>query len=122
MSRRTGRQTAFLRFLFLADKTQRKKLVDMATEEQMKAFREITLNIYMGHLIISGYYRTKLKRYKNLVQSLCDRRVSNIQIKQLLQKTGEVIPLILRPYFKEDGGGISTRQKNNLRSDEGETD
>lgn len=106
MSQRTGRQTAFLRFLFLADKTQRKKIIEVASEEQMKAFREITLNIFMGHLIISGYYRTKLKRYKNLVQSLCDRRVSNIQIKQLLQKTGEVIPLILRPYFKEDGGGI----------------
>lgn len=116
MSRRTGRQTAFLRFLFLADKTQRKKLVDMATEEQ------ITLNIYMGHLIISAYFRTKLTRFKDLVQSLCDRRVSNSQIKKVLQKNGEIIPLILKPYFKEDGGGISTRQKNDLRSDEGETE
>lgn len=122
MSRRTGRQTAFLRFLFLADKTQRKKLVDMATEEQIKAFREITLNIYMGHLIISAYFRTKLTRFKDLVQSLCDRRVSNSQIKKVLQKNGEIIPLILKPYFKEDGGGISTRQKNDLRSDEGETE
>lgn len=122
MSRRTGRQTIFLRFLFLADKTQRKKLFDMATEEQIKAFREITLNIYIGHLIISAYFRTKLTRFKDLVQSLCDRRVSNSQIKKVLQKNGEIVPLILKPYFKEDGGGISTRQKNDLRSDEGETE
>lgn len=36
MSQRTGRQTAFLRFLFLADKTQRKQIIEMASEEQMK--------------------------------------------------------------------------------------
>lgn len=117
MSQRTGRQTAFLRFLFLVDKTQRKKNYRNSFRRTDEAFQGDNMG-----LIISGYYRSKLKRYKNLVQSLCDRRVSSIQINQLLQKTGEIMPLILRPYFKEDGGGISTRQKNNLRSDEGETE
>lgn len=91
----------------------------MASEDQLNAFREITLNIYMGHLIVSGYYRTKLARYKTIIQSLCDRGVGNIRIKKLLRKNQEIIPLILIPY---DGGRISTRKKNNLRSDEGETD
>lgn len=83
----------------------------MASEDQLKAFREITLNIYMGHLIVSGYYRTKLARYKTIIQSLCDRGVGNIRIKKLLQKNQEIIPLILNPYFKRDGGRISTRKK-----------
>lgn len=54
----------------------------MASEEQIKAFREITLNIIMGNLIISGYYRTTLVNYKQLIQSLCDRGVSSIHIKK----------------------------------------
>lgn len=76
----------------------------------------------MGNLIISGYYRTKLRNHKKLIQSLCDRDVNSIQIKKLLQKNEEVIPLILKPYFKYDGGGLSTRQKDHLRSDERETE
>lgn len=122
MSQRIERQRAFLHFLWTTDDTQRKKIIGMASEDQLKAFREITLNIYMGHLIVSGYYRTKLARYKTIIQSLCDRGVGNIRIKKLLQKNQEIIPLILNPYFKRDGGRISTRKKNNLRSDEGETD
>ena len=122
MSQRIRRHKAFLEFLFTADKTQRKKIIDLASEEQMKAFREITLNIYMGHIVISGYYPKKLMGYKNLVQSLCDCEVSSSHIKQLLHKNSQVIPLILKPYFKDDGRGISTREKDDLRSDEGETE
>lgn len=123
MSQKTGRQRNFFLFLWTADKMQRKKIIDMASEDQLNAFREITLNIYMGHLSISGYYKTKLARHKNLVQSLCDRGVSNTRIKRLLQKKNEeIVKLILNPYFREDGRRISTRQENDLRSNEGETD
>jgi hypothetical protein len=111
-----------LNFYLLPIKLKDKKIIDLASEEQMKAFREITLNIYMGHIVISGYYRKKLIKYKNLVHSLCDREVSSSHIKELLHKHSQVIPLILKPYFRDDGGGISTREKDDLRSDEGETE
>lgn len=59
---------------------------------------------------------------KTLIQSLCDRGVGIIRIKKLLQTNQEIILQTLNPYFKRNGGKISTRKKNNLRSDEKETD
>lgn len=47
MSQRIERQRAFLHFLWTTDETQRKKIIGMASEDQLKAFREITLNKYL---------------------------------------------------------------------------
>lgn len=63
----------------------------------------------------SGYYVSKLKVYKNILQSLSDRAVENIAIKKLLRKHTEIIPLILKPHFK-DGGGVSSGEEDDVRS------
>lgn len=41
--------------------SKKKELVKMATEEQLKTFREIAMNLYLGHPTVTPYYRTKLK-------------------------------------------------------------
>lgn len=94
---------------------QRKELIGMASNEQINALREIALNLYVGHPSISGYYVSKLKVYKNILQSLSDRAVENIAIKKLLRKHTEIIPLILKPHFK-DGGGVSSGEEDDVRS------
>lgn len=91
----------------------------MASEDQLNAFREITPNIYMGYLIVSGYYRTKLARYKTIIQSLCDCGVGNIRIKKLLQKNQVIIPLILNPYFKMTNINENEQQQETLQSGSG---
>jgi hypothetical protein len=86
MASRTSRHVAFFRFLYEAEPAQRKALVGMATAEQMNTLREIALNLYVGHPPVSGYYRTKLKAHKALLQSLSDRGVDNTAVKKLLRK------------------------------------
>lgn len=115
MSPRTRRHVAFLQFMYVSDPVQRKGLIGMASNEQINALREIALNVYVGHPTISGYYVSKLKVYKNILQSLSDRAVENTAIKKLLMKHTEVIPLILNPHFK-DGGGVSSGEEDDVRS------
>lgn len=121
MSQEIRRHDGFLKFLYFSQTLQKRQIIDIASNEQLNAFREIALNLYMGQPPISGYYKTKLKVFKNLLQLLSDRRVKNTRIKKLLRSQIEVIPLILKPYFKEYGRGISTREKNDLRPDENQT-
>lgn len=92
MSLRTRRHAAFLRFLYVTEAVQRKELIDMASDEQMNALWEIALNLYAGHPPVSGYYRTKLKVHKTLLQSLSDRAVDNTTVKKLLRKRPETVP------------------------------
>ena len=48
MSTQTRRQESFLRFLYEANSQQKKRLIDLATGEQLQAFREVVMNLYMG--------------------------------------------------------------------------
>lgn len=114
MSPRTRRHGAFLQFLYVSDPTQRKELIGMASNEQINALREIALNLYVGHPTISGYYVSKLKVYKGILQSLSDQAVKNTAIKKLLRKNTEVIPLILKPHFK-DGRGVPSGEEDDVR-------
>lgn len=84
----------------------------MATEEQLKTFREIAMNLYLGHPAVTPYYRTKLKAHKSLLHSLADRSVDNKDIKTLLRRHPEAISLILKPHWKRNGRGIRSREKN----------
>jgi hypothetical protein len=118
---RPRRHAAFLQFLYAADPHQRKDLVTMASDEQLKAFREIALNLYAGHPPVSGYYKTILKVHKDLIQSLSDRTVDNTVVKKLLRKHVEAVPLILKPHFK-DGRGVPSGEKDDVRSDETESE
>lgn len=59
-------------------------------------------------LVITGYYWTKPQMSYSV--SLCDRGVSNIRIKQLIQTNINDNPLNLKPYFKGDGRRIPTFQ------------
>lgn len=118
MAQRTKQHGLFLKFLYEANAQQKKELVKMATEEQLKTFREIAMNLYLGHPAVTPYYRTKLKAHKSLLQSLADRSVDNKDIKTLLRRHPEAISLILKPHWKRNGRGIRSREKTHPRSDE----
>lgn len=106
MLQRTKQHGLFLKFLYEANAQQKKELVKMATEEQLK-----TMNLYLGHPAVTPYYRTKLKAHKSLLQSLADRSVDNKDIKTLLRRHPEAISLILKPHWKRNGRGIRSREK-----------
>lgn len=121
MSNRTRRHEFFLKLLLHTGQKQRQQLITIATDEQMNAFREIVLNLYLGQPPVSTYYRSKLKSFKKVIQSISDRQVNNISVKRLVSKHIGVVPLVLRPHFR-DGGRIPSVEENNVRSNEKETD
>ena len=95
MSTQPRRQESFLRFLYEANSQQKKRPIDLATVEQLQAFRKVVMNLYMGLPPISNGYKTKLKRYKKLVLSVSDRRVDNTRAKRLLKRHPEAITRML---------------------------
>ena len=121
MSVRTRRHDLFLRFLYEANPKQKKRLIDLASADQLRALREVTMNLYMGLPPISERYKTKLKSYKRLFQSVSDRRVDNTRVKRVLKRHPEAITLILKPYLTDDGRRVRSRQKDDVRSPEEET-
>lgn len=118
MSQRTKHHELFLRFLYEANVQQKKELVKMASEDQLKAFREIAMNLYLGRPTVTPYYRSKLKTHKTLLQSLADRSVDNKDVKSLLRRHPEAISLILKPHWKDNGRRIRSGEKNHTRSNE----
>lgn len=50
MAQRTKQHGLFLKFLYEANAQQKKELVKMATEEQLKTFREIAMNTWVIQL------------------------------------------------------------------------
>ena len=120
MSTQTRRQESFLRFLYEANSQQKKRLIDFATGEQLQAFHEVVMNLYMSLPPISNGYKTKLKRYKKLVQSVSDRRVDNTRAKRLLKRHPEAITRMLKPYLTDDGRRVRSRQNEDVRSHEKE--
>ena len=120
MSVRTRRHDLFLLILYEANPKQKKRSIDLTSADQLRAFREVTMNLYMG-LPISERYKTKLKSYKRLVQSVTDRCVDNTRVKRVLKRHPEAITLILKPYLTDDGRKVRSRQKDDVRSPEEET-
>ena len=120
MSVRTRRHDLFLRFLYEANPKQKKRLIDLASADQLRALREVTMNLYMGLPPISERYKTKLKSYKRLFQSVSDRRVDNTRVKRVLKRHPEAITLILKPYLTDDGRRVRSRQKEDVRTHEKE--
>lgn len=107
MSQRTKHHELYLRFLYEANVQQKKKeLVKMASEDQLKAFREIAMNLYLERPTVTHYYQSKLKTHKTLLQSLADRSVDNKDVKSLLRRHPEAISLILKPHWKDNGRRI----------------
>lgn len=86
----------------------------MASTDQLKAFREIAMNLYLGLPTVTPYYRSKLKTHKTLLQSLADRSVDNKDVKSLLRRHPEAISLILKPHWKDNGGRKRSGGKNTI--------
>jgi hypothetical protein len=80
------------------------------------------MNLYLGQPPVSAYYKTKLKVYKHLLQSLADRRVDNMDVKELLKRQPEAISLILKPHWKDGNpeelfSSRLSRKSDPIRSD-----
>ena len=108
MSERMRHNSDLLRVLARASKTQRKAILETCHIDLIKCLAEISLNVLEGVVPISPIEKKKLKRYKSLLRSLADKKVSLKKKKtKLNQSGGNLLTLLLPPVLSALGSLLS---------------
>ena len=104
MSQRMRHNADLLRVLARASKKQRKAILETCHIDLVKCLAEISLNVLEGVVPISPTQKKKLKRYKSLLRSLADKKVSLKKKKtKLNQSGGNLLTLLLPPVLSALG-------------------
>jgi len=104
MSSCVGRNCGFLKSVAKSSKSQRRKLINGASADNIKAVAEIALNTLRGNVHLTPAQKTKLKRYKLKLRHLANKRLSAKHKKKLLVQNGGVLPLLVAPILSLIGG------------------
>lgn len=91
MSTRIKANTPFLHLLARSSLKKRKNLLKQATKEELASLFEICLNIIRGNIPVQGKDYKRLKRQKQLIRRLADKKVSVTQKKKLINQKGGFI-------------------------------
>lgn len=91
MSKRLFKQEPFLQLLARSTSKQRSELLKHAKREELKALFEICLNIIRGNFPIDDKHFKQLKKHRNVLRSLGDRKVTLKRKKQLVSQEGGAI-------------------------------
>ena len=85
----------FLELLNKSNTSRRKQLIDVATAEEIKALIEGLYNILHGKVKISNTEFKKLKRYKNHIRRIIDKRKSLKYKKTVFKQHGGMLSVAL---------------------------
>lgn len=89
----------FLRKLVQSNLRQRKKLIKTAKTSNLNAISEIALNLKNGNLPVHPKFRQKLKKFRNSVLKVANKKFSVNKKKQILLQNGGVLPLLASPFL-----------------------
>ena len=101
MSQRMKKQSAFLAFLYEANRKQQKLLLSSLTKDQLNVIGEIALNIYTGVFPISSRYSILLKPFRRHIRLLAAREISTRKKRGTLMKNIKLISLLLKPVIDQ---------------------
>jgi hypothetical protein len=113
--RRLSDNAAFLR---LAASTpinalQQKHLLRTASREQIEAICECAYNILRKNVPLSGRQEGQLRKYRQVVYKLVDKRLPVTKRKKLIvQQTGGFLPALLAPVIGAILGAVTDRLIN----------
>lgn len=85
----------FLELLNRSKSQRRRKLIDVASADEIKALIEGLYNILHGKVKISNSEFKKLKRYKNQIREIVDRRKSLKYKKTVFKQRGGMLSVAL---------------------------
>lgn len=81
----------FLQLLAHSSAKRRKALVKEATKDELAALFEICFNILRGNLPLNSYMKKKLKREKQTLRTLADKKVSMKKKRKVINQKGGFI-------------------------------
>lgn len=102
MDRAIGPHLPFLQLLCTSNQKQRKTLLNIITQDQLRVLCELVLNIYYGNLPVSKHYIERLARQKKFIQVLVDRKFKNNHKKRLIVKNEGILPFLLKPLVFQE--------------------
>lgn len=100
MSQRVKHNLDLLRVLARSSPKQRKAILKTCHVDLIKCLAEISLNVLQGVVPINKTQKKKLRRFKSLLRSLADKKVSLKRKKeQLIQSGGNPLMFLLPPVL-----------------------
>ena len=95
MSARLRRNLALLKMLATASPQQRKAILCSASDDLVAAISEIALNTLKGNVPISERQFRLLKKKRQLIKRLSNKRASIVSKKKLVKQSGGFIGSLL---------------------------
>ena len=95
MSTRINKHKPFSQLILTASKKQQKALLSSASPEQVKVRSEILLNLLSGNITISGKSKQLLRKHKDKIRELANRKSSVSTLKRLWNQ----FPLNILEHF-----------------------
>lgn len=95
MSRLIEDQIHFLELLRTAKKEQRKALLKTVDKLQLKALSEIAHNVIKGTIVLTPSDRTKLRRFKKIIDILGRKSSTRKERLRVLQRGAAVVVHLL---------------------------
>ena len=73
-----------------------KKIIESANRDVIKAISEISINTLNGVLKLTPSQRLKLKRYKNVMRKIGQKKIKMADRKKIIQRGRGLLPLLLK--------------------------
>jgi hypothetical protein len=103
MSKCLQRNHPFLWKLKKCDEPTRKKLIEDATPDQIRALSEIAHNIVNGNFTLSKHKLSQLKVHKHSIRKLSQKTTPHQKKKHLLLQKGGFLPFLIAPVLSALG-------------------
>jgi hypothetical protein len=94
---------SFLRNLATATPSERKILIENASDKEMSALTEIAMNITKGHFPVSDKHFHRLKRHKHIIRKLASIHIPHKAKKIILKQKGGFLPILVAPILSTLG-------------------
>jgi len=103
MSKCIQRNIVFLQLLAKKRSKQRALILDKASYDNIKCLSEISHNLLKGNLKVSAKIIKKLKKFKDILRALGEKKTSLKTKKKLLLKSNSYLPYIINPVLSAVG-------------------
>ena len=98
MSGRVKRQVVFLQMLKMTKNTKlRKAIMELADADLIRALSECAHNILRGTVRLSPREKVRLRKYKDKLRLIANRRLSISRRRRGIQQNGGFLPALLAP-------------------------
>lgn len=104
MSKRLHRNSPFLQVLAKGTAKQRRGLILGADKQLVDCLCECALNVLNGNIPLKPSEKRKLKKYKQNLRSLVNKKVSVQKKKKTLNQKGGFLGALLTPILSALGG------------------